>query len=144
MMEKISKHTHKDNNGLLVLDNLPSGGSMTAIVVSVSSTEGSGDGCIHAEIECLATIEKADRFSGWIDPLETLVSRFDDGYQKGTFSGSIIELNGTELGHFDDGSETDSSIWMHWREGQMALDLEDKHLMFGVSSISAEQEWCVG
>jgi hypothetical protein len=59
----------------LFIENLPPGGSMAALIVSIRSTS-NHEGSIHAKPECLATIEMADDAKGWVNHSRSLVPGF--------------------------------------------------------------------
>jgi hypothetical protein len=124
------------------LEGLPVGAAMPGVLVSLSE-KNYDVGCIFAKYESMVTIEKASRHGGWIDPLEKMVSRFNDFYRP-EMSGSSIEMDGTKLGHYNDDSTTESDIAVHWHDDRLSLDLSERHLMFEVSELSSDQDWCVG
>jgi hypothetical protein len=127
----------------LFIEQLPPGGSMAALIVSLLQVE-EGDGCIYAKPECLATLERADNAKGWVEPLEKLYSRFYSATRPNEASGAKIQLSGTSLGHVNADPATGSDILAIWIDGQLALDLEDRHIMFEATVLSNDQEWCVG
>jgi hypothetical protein len=40
--------------------------------------------------------------------------------------------------------QTESDIAVHWHDDRLSLDLGERHLMFEVSELSSDQDWCVG
>jgi hypothetical protein len=125
------------------LEDLPIEASMGGVLVSLPIEANYGAVYMFAKYESLVTIEKASRHRGWIDPLEKMVSRFNDVHRP-ELSGSSIEMERTKLGYYNDDSTTESDISVNWRDNRLSLDLGGKHLMFEVSELSSEQEWCVG
>jgi hypothetical protein len=108
---------------------------MDRVLVSLPIEANYGAVCMFAKYESLVTIKKASRHRGWIDPLEKIVSRFNDAYRP-ELSRSGIEMEGTKLGHYNDASTTESDISVYWRDNWLSLDLGEKHLMFEVSELS--------
>lgn len=129
---------------LSFVDSLPPGGSMAVLVVLIRPSPIENSGVILAEPKCVGTIERAERFGGWVNPLEQLRSRFYAKASTQLDKFKTLEIDGTVLGHFNSDSTLNSDLKAFWSDGHLSFDLEDKHVMVEVSQTPEHQEWCVG
>jgi hypothetical protein len=144
---------------LSFVDDLPFNDSLAVLVVLIHSSQPEGAGVIFAKPLCVGTIERAERYQGWIGPLEELRSRFYSKARAGG-GGSLLdsaenfELDGTLLGHSNSdattGSESESEsenksdIKAFWTDGHLSIDLKNEQVMCEIVSGLEQQEWCVG
>lgn len=133
------------NSDLSSIENLSRHDVSAALIVAMRSPLTGEAECISVEPLCLASVEKADRFEGWVEPLEKLHARFYEKCEKHLAIGTgMLRVNGTTLGHFNDDTEVDSDIDAFWNDGRLSFDLGSQHLMFEVDVILQDQEWCCG
>jgi hypothetical protein len=145
---------------LSFVDDLPFNDSLAVLVVLIHSSQPKGAVVISARPLCVGTIERAERYQGWVGPLEELRSRFYSKASRAGGEGSLLdsaesfELDGTFLGHSnsdamtgsesESGNENKSDIKAFWTDGHLSIDLKNEQVMCEIVSGLEQQEWCVG
>ncbi|KIW87652.1 uncharacterized protein Z519_11626 [Cladophialophora bantiana CBS 173.52] len=128
---------------LSFVDDLPTYESMAVLLVSMLPSHGES-GLIVAQPLCVGTIERAERYEGWINPLEQLRGRFYSKVSSTMDKMERLEIDGTVLGHSNSDSADKSDIKAVWTDGQLSFDLKDEQMMFEIRQLPEHQEWCVG